>query len=37
MGVLHNYFDLNKIIFRSVSIAKFLDASVKSFFPCRID
>jgi len=36
LNVLHNYFDdLNKIIFRSVSITpKFLGISAKPFFPC---
>jgi len=31
--ILHNYFD-NKIIFSDLYLAKFLDISVKQFFPC---
>jgi len=35
LNVLQNYFDALTELFSSLYLAKFLDTSTKSFFPCK--
>jgi len=35
LSVLHNYFDGPTKLFSDLYLAKFLDSSAKSFFPCN--
>jgi len=34
LSYLHNYFDYPTKLFSELYVAKFLDMSIKSFFPC---